>query len=82
MTGNPAGNLRDVKSVMNSLGWTNNGGPGSVKLDSKGRMVASHGDKVWEEDVERATTAVARQKGLSPPSNRKPFGGGGKRFEG
>jgi len=46
--------LKNVESWMNWWGWTNNGGPGAVKLDTDHRTIARHGDAVWQEDIDRA----------------------------
>jgi hypothetical protein len=52
--------LDDVKSYMEFWGWTNGGNPGSVKNDSRGNVIATHGDKIWSSDVENACATLNR----------------------
>lgn len=66
--------LRDVKSYMEFWGWTNGGGPGSVKLGLLNKILAHHGDAVWIEDVDKATKTIARLADRA--TGRKGFGGG------
>ena len=53
--------LDDVKRWMKFMGWTNDGGPGAVKLAYGGTVIARHGDKMWTEDVEEACAKAERQ---------------------
>jgi len=46
--------LSKVKSWMTFYGWTLGGGPGSVKHDADGKVIAAHGDSVWNSDVNMA----------------------------
>lgn len=46
--------LSQVKSWMQFWGWTNGGGPGSVKHDANGEVVARHGDGNWNYDINKA----------------------------
>lgn len=79
MTGNPPGILKEVKGYMEFWGWTNGGGPNSVKLDENGNAIAGHGGKVWIADVEKATAAI---KSLANRvTGRRGGGGGGRRNE-
>lgn len=52
--------LDDVKEYMEFWGWTNGGNPGSVKKDSRGQVIAIHGDKNWAADVENACATLKR----------------------
>jgi len=52
--------LDDVKGYMEFWGWTNGGNPGSVKKDSRGRVIAIHGDPNWAADVENACATLKR----------------------
>lgn len=52
--------LADVKSYMNFWGWTNHGGPGGVKHDVEGRVIARHGDATWIKDVDEACATLDR----------------------
>lgn len=52
--------LRDVKSYMEFWGWSNGGGPGSMKMDDDGVIVAKHGDAVWVANVEEACAILER----------------------
>lgn len=52
--------LREVKSYMQWWGWTNGGGPGSVKHDLEKRTIAYHGDAQWIADVEEACNTIKR----------------------
>lgn len=52
--------LDDVKGYMEFWGWSNGGGPGSVKVGLKGEHLASHGDAHWVADVENACNTIKR----------------------
>lgn len=52
--------LREVKSYMEFWGWTDGGGPGSVKLDIDDHPIAKHGDRTWVADVETACDTIKR----------------------
>lgn len=52
--------LREVKSYMDFWGWTNGGNPGAVKHDLEGHVIASHGDLIWVQDVEKACDTIKR----------------------
>ena len=52
--------LDDVKSYMDFWGWTDGGGPGSVKYDDERRVIARYGEKQWRDDVERACAVIER----------------------
>lgn len=52
--------LKEVKSYMEFWGWTDGGGPGSVKLGVKGETLAKHGDGNWARDVENACNTIQR----------------------
>lgn len=52
--------LNDVKGYMEFWGWSDGGGPGSVKRDDGGRMIAKHGDAQWQTDVEMACATLMR----------------------
>jgi hypothetical protein len=45
---------------MKFYGWTNDGGPGSVKRDEQGRTVAWHRDGTWKADVQKAIDVEER----------------------
>lgn len=76
-----AGNtLREVKSYMEFWGWTNGGGPNSVKLDDNGKIIAGHGGAVWIEDVDKATKTIARLADRAANEGRRGGGGGGTRL--
>lgn len=52
--------LDDVKSYMEFWGWTDGGGPGSVKYDYERRVCARYGGAQWIADVERACETLKR----------------------
>lgn len=52
--------LADVKSYMEFWGWTQQGGPGAVKLDDEFRTIGRHGDAVWIADVDKAIATLQR----------------------
>lgn len=54
--------LRDVQGWMSFFGWTDGGGPGSVKMDACNVQVASHGDARWQQDVEYACYRAEQAK--------------------
>ena len=54
-----------VKSWMTWWGWTNGGAPGSARLDAYGGIIARHGDKTWQADVELAIEGSTKPS--SPP---------------
>lgn len=54
--------LRDVQGWMIFYGWTDGGGPGSVKMDANNMQVASHGDARWQRDVEYCCYRAATEK--------------------
>lgn len=54
--------LRDVKSWMSFYGWTCDGGPGAVKLDTELKTIGRHGDALWIEDVDKAIDALDRER--------------------
>lgn len=51
--------LDEVKSYMEWYGWKNGGNPGSVKM-VEGKVVATHGDATWIEDVDKACQTLQR----------------------
>jgi len=55
------GDLARVKRWMTFYGWTNEGGPGSVKRDAGDRLVAVHKDATWCADVDEAQRASDRE---------------------
>lgn len=52
--------LADVKSYMEFWGWSNGGGPGSVKRDADSKVIAQHGDAQWIADVDEACNTLDR----------------------
>lgn len=52
--------LREVKSYMEFWGWSDGGGPGSVKYGLKGEVLATHGDANWVRDVDSACNTIQR----------------------
>lgn len=54
-----AATLNRVKSWMRSFGWSNDGGPGSVKR-IEGSPCAYHGDATWIADMEEACRRAER----------------------
>jgi hypothetical protein len=76
--------LRDVQGYMEFWGWTNGGGTNSVKIED-GRVIASHGDAMWIEDVSKAADAIGRIADRVNPPGRSPghgHGGDGRRSDG
>jgi hypothetical protein len=57
--------LDAVKSYMGTRGWSDGGGPGSVKRDAHGKVVAGYGDATWIADIEEACVALVRLAGFS-----------------
>lgn len=41
-----------VKKWMTFIGWTEGGGPGGVKTEYGGTVIARHGDATWIKDVQ------------------------------
>jgi hypothetical protein len=62
--------LDDVKDYMDFWGWESGGGPGSVKRDVEGKVIAAHGDRTWIADVDRACQTLQRlvARAAVPPS--------------
>lgn len=54
--------LRDVKSWMTFLGWSNGGNPGSTKLSGGGKIVAVHGDATWIRDCDVAIDHIGKER--------------------
>jgi hypothetical protein len=52
--------LDEVKSYMEFWGWSNGGGPGSVKRDADGMIIAEHGGAEWIKDVDEACAVLDR----------------------
>lgn len=52
--------LKEVKSWMGFMGWTDGGQPGSIKKDAAGQRIAGHGDSTWITDVEDACDKCER----------------------
>lgn len=52
--------LDDVKSYMHFWGWSQQGGPGAIKLDDAGNIIGRHGDAVWIADVDAACATLGR----------------------
>ena len=47
-----------VKCTMALWGWSDGGEPGSVKRDESNEVIALHGDRIWQADVELASVAL------------------------
>jgi hypothetical protein len=54
--------LDETKSWMRWWGWTNDGGPGAVKIDADKRIIARHHDETWHADVEKAYQLARRTR--------------------
>lgn len=52
--------LADVKSYLSFWGWTDDGNPGSVKIDADQKVIARHGDAEWIADVDKALATLDR----------------------
>ncbi|MEZ2410591.1 hypothetical protein AB6806_27720 [Bosea sp. RCC_152_1] len=46
--------IDETKSWMRWWGWTNDGGPGAIKIDADEQPIAYHGDPTWHADVDKA----------------------------
>lgn len=54
--------LSETKSWMTWWGWTNGGGPGAVKLDVTGNVIARHRDSIWQADVDKAYELARKER--------------------
>lgn len=67
--------LNKVKSWMRFMGWTQDGGPGAVKLAYGGTVVARHGDATWIADTEEACANVEREAIIAEIERREAMRG-------
>ena len=54
--------LSEVKLWMEWWGWTNKGGPGSIKKDVNENIIAYHKDDIWQIDIEYAVERCKKDK--------------------
>lgn len=60
--------LSQVKRWMTFFGWTNEGGPGSVKRDADDRIVARFQDATWCVDLDEAQRHADRELNAYSPT--------------
>lgn len=53
--------LKEIRSWMNFMGWSDGGNPGSFKRNADGSIVARHGDTTWINDVQDACDRTERE---------------------
>lgn len=58
---NAASTVSKVGKWMAFFGWSDEGRPGSHKIDVTCKVVAHHGDSTWIADVEDACARIERQ---------------------
>ena len=50
--------LEEIRTLMTEKGWTNQGGPDAVKLDSEGNVIAERQSNTWVEDFQNACDTI------------------------